>query len=221
MSDFVYSHVGIHCVLPEISGSGIDYDGDGYFTWPETERWHREVMKNKYVSPWKPYQHPILGAVEIGGDRQVPPAIGERARFDSECQYDWILYIANLSPLLRIKNVTSEAMPDGRVRIKAVVRNDGGLSTYVTRNAIAIERDYPALAKITVSGGSLDEEHSVKNLGHILGKWSYIRYWIMGEDRSTKTVEWIVKPDGNGPCKVTVEAKAHKAGYDKKEITVK
>jgi hypothetical protein len=220
MSDFIYSHAGLHCVLPEISGSGIDYDKDGYYTIPELERWAKEEMANKIYSPWRPYDHPILGKVEVGGSRGIPPALGERANFDCESQYDWILYVANLSPLVRIKNVEAKHTPDGKIKVVATVRNDGCLSTYVTRNAIEIRRDYPVLAKISISGAKLVDGKAVKNMGHLLGIWSYIRYWIQGQDRSTKTVEWTLEPTGSGSIEVTVEAKSHKGGYDKKTITV-
>jgi hypothetical protein len=146
--------------------------------------------------------------------------LGERAKFDCEAQYDWLLYVANLSPLLRIKNVEAKQTSDGKIKVTAAVRNDGCLSTYVTRNAIKIRRDYPVLAKINVSGAKVIEGEAVKNMGHLLGTWSYIRYWIGGQDRSTKTVEWILEPTGSKSIDVTVEVKSHKGGYDKKTITV-
>jgi murein tripeptide amidase MpaA len=220
MSDFIYSHVGLHCVLPEISGSGVDYDKDGYVTFPELERWAREDMKNKFFSPWAPYDHPVLGKVEVGGSRGLPPALGDRARFDCESQFDWLLYIADLSPLLRIKDLTAAPTADGKYRITATVRNEGCLSTYVTRNAIQIRRDYPVVAEIKLIGGRVPAGQPAQSLGHIPGKWAYIRYWIEGQDRSAKTVEWTVQPDGPGPIQVTVEVRAPKAGTHAKTITI-
>ena len=220
MSDFIYSYAGLHCVLPEISGSGVDYDKDGYVTIPELERWAREDMKNKFFSPWVPYDHPILGKVEIGGSRGIPPAVGDRAKFDCESQYDWLLYVADLSPLLRVKDLTATPMPDGNFRIVATLRNEGCLSTYVTRNAIQIRRDYPVLGEIKVTGARVLDGSPVQSLGHILGKWAFIRYWIEGQDRSTKTVAWTIQPSGSGPIQVTVEARAPKAGTDKKTVVI-
>jgi hypothetical protein len=121
--------------------------------------------------------------------------------------------------LLRIEDVKAEPIPHGKYRVSATVRNEGALSTYVTRQAIKIRRDYPAVAKIQLTGGKVDGEE-MKGLGHILGKWAYIRYWVEGEDRSTATVEWIVQPTGSGPLKVTVEAWAPKAGRDQQVITI-
>ena len=220
MSDFIYSHAGLHCVLPEISGSGIDYDKDGYVTIPELERWAREDMQNKYLSPWVPYDHPVLGKVEVGGSRGLPPAVGDRARFDCESQYDWLLYVADLSPLLRIGDLTATPTSGGKYRVKATVRNEGCLSTYVTRNAIQIRRDYPVVSEIKVAGARVREGNPVQGLGHIPGKWAYIRYWIEGQDRSSKTVEWTIEPSGSGPIQVAVEVRAPKAGTDKKTIVI-
>lgn len=58
-------------------------------------------------------------------------------------------------------------------------------------------------------------------MGHILGKWAYIQYWIAGQDQSNKTVEWIIEPTGSGTIEVTVEAMSHKGGQDQKKITIK
>jgi hypothetical protein len=219
MNDWVYMHLGIHAVIPEISGSGIDYDGDGYFIPSETARWHKEVMGNKWLQPWKPYDHPQLGKVEIGGER-IPPAIGERAQFDSEAQFDWYLYVADQAPVIKIADLKSEATADGNYRVTATVQNQGWLSTYVTRNAIEVKRDYPAVAEIDVKGGNVVGGEALKGLGHILGKHAFIRYWVQGEDRSTKTVEWTVEPAGSGPLEVTVTAMAPKGGRDQKTIRV-
>jgi hypothetical protein len=45
-------------------------------------------------------------------------------------------------------------------------------------------------------------------------------YWIKGQDRATKTVEWTVRATGSGPIKATVEAWAPKAGRDQKTFTI-
>jgi len=46
------------------------------------------------------------------------------------------------------------------------------------------------------------------------------RAWIEGQDRSAKKVTWIVRPSGPGPVRVTVEARAPKAGRDRKTIII-
>ena len=218
MNDWLYLGVGIHTILPEMSGATKDYDGDGYLTASEMERWQDEVGK-QWSSPWTPYDHPILGEVEIGGSWTTPRVYGERGKDDSEILYDWLLYIADLAPIIEIEDLSAERISRGRYRVSATVRNQGALSTYITRKAIEIRRDLPVVANISVQGGEVTGEVT-KGLGHILGKWAYIRYWVEGEDRSTKTVEWTVEKSGTGPLQITVEASAPKAGRDKREITI-
>jgi len=219
MNDWLYLGLGIHSFLPEVSGATEDYDGDGYLTAAEMERWNEEVGK-QWFSPWTPYDHPVLGEVEIGGSWGVPRVYGPRGKYDSEILYDWHLYMADISPLLRIEDVKAEPIAGGKYRVVATVRNTGDLSTYVTRQAIKIRRDYPAVAQIQVTGGEVDGDE-MKKLGHVLGKWAYIRYWVEGEDRSTATVQWTVEPTGSGPLEVTVEAWAPKAGRDEKTVAIR
>ena len=83
-NDWAYMHVGIHSLLPEISGAGRDYDQDGYTTQYEILRWVDEEKDGVYFAPWTPYQHPELGEVEIGGYRGLPQGIDDRLRFECE-----------------------------------------------------------------------------------------------------------------------------------------
>ena len=138
-----------------------------------------------------------------------------------EWQYDLLLHIADLSPLLRIKNLTSQPISGSKYRVVATLQNHGFLATYVTRQAIKIKRDYPVLARIRVTGGQVVDDEPTKNVGHIFGKLTYIRRWSHGEEVPTKTVEWTIKATGSGPLKVTVEAWAHKAGRDQRTIKIK
>jgi Zinc carboxypeptidase len=219
-NDWAYMDVGIHSLLPEIAAAGKDYDGDGYVTEYEIMRWNDEEKGGKYFAPWKLYKHPVLGDVEIGGPRGMPQGVDERLKQEGQNHYQLLTFVAGLSPLLRIKDVTSTRTNDGNYTIAALVQNQGFLSTYVTRQALKIKRDYPIVASITVTGGEVVGGGSTKKIGHILGKLAYIRRWGSGADESIRMVEWIVKPTGPGPIKVSVEAWAFKAGRDEKSLTV-
>ena len=221
MSDWCYMHVGIHCITPEIEGSAPDYNGDGFIRPDEIERWSKEEKEGQYFSPWKPYIHPMLGKVEIGGSRGIPPALDGTAKMHSEWQYDLLLHIADFSPLLRIKDLTSEPISGGKYRVVATLQNQGFLATYVTLNAIKIRRDYPVNASIQVTGGELVEGTAVQNVGHLPGKLTVIGRWSEGEEIQTKTVEWTIKATGPEPLQVSVEALAPKAGRDQRTIIIK
>jgi Zinc carboxypeptidase len=221
MIDWCYMHLGIHCLTPEVEGAAPDYNDDGYIRPDEVERWSREEKGGRYFSPWKPYVHPMLGKVEIGGSRGVPPALDATAKMHSEWQYDLLLHIADFSPLLRIKDLTFERLSDGKFRVRAFLENQGFLATYVALNAIRIRRDYPVNAGIQLTGGRLVEGAPVQNAGHLPGKLTVIGRWAEGEDVPTKTLEWTIQATGTESLQVSVEAFAPKAGWDLRTMTIK
>ena len=140
--DWAYMHQGIHSLTPESWSVGRDYNGDGYVTDTELLRWHKEEKGNQFFTRWKPYKHPVLGDVEIGGQRSstlefgFPPGLDDRLEKDCEIQYAFLMQVANLAPSLRIKDLTFNMISKNEYRITAVIHNEGWLSTYVTRNAL-------------------------------------------------------------------------------------
>ncbi len=220
MDDWAYMQAGIHSITPEVNGSAPDYNNDGWIREDEIDKWHWEEKDGQYFSPWTPYNHPALGNVEIGGERGIPPAVDGTLKMHCEQQFDYLLYIADLSPLLRIADVSVEEVSRREYRITAYVRNDGWLSTYVTQRAIEIKRDLPAVAEIEIKGGELIDDESLKQIGHIKGKLVYIRSWGGGDDQSTESVSWAVRASGSGPIEATIKAWAPKAGRDIQTLTI-
>lgn len=219
--DWGYQHQGIHTLTPECSGVGIDYNQDGYITQPEIMRWNEEEEGGRFFAPWTKFSHPELGQIEIGGDKDMPQAFGDRLLEDAEVQYRFLMHISNLAPELRIADLSAVPLSAGRFRVSAKLRNNGWLSTYVTRRAIEIRRDYPVVANIEVNGGELVEGAPVVKVGHILGKFAYIDRFDDDSELATAEVEWTVRPTGSGPLKVTLTGWAHKAGRDQRTITIR
>ncbi len=218
--DWQYMHNGIHGLTPEFNGAGRDYDGDSYVTEFEIIRWSDEEKGGQYYVDWKSYNHPLLGEVEIGGVRALPVAVDERLKAECEKHFKLMMHISELAPVIKVLDVSSERLRRNEYKITATVQNEGWLSTYVTRNALKIRRDFPILAGISVEGGEVIEGDPLQNIGHILGKIAYIWRWGQGYDESTKTVEWTVKKTGSELLTVSVEARAHKAGRDIQRIVI-
>jgi hypothetical protein len=219
-NDWSYMHLGIHSLLPEISAAGRDYDEDGYVTQYEVLRWNDEEKGGKYYAPWKKYKHPTLGEVEVGGLRGMPQGVDDRLKKECEVHYGLLLHVAGLAPRLRVADVKTSPGANGTVKVRATLKNEGFLSTYVTRYALSVNRDIPIEAMLTVEGGEVVGA-SRRKAGHILGKLAYIRRWGSGADESLKTVEWTVKPAAAGRAmKLTVQAGTPKAGEDSKTVTV-
>jgi len=218
--DWSYMQLGVYSLSPENSSKGgQDYDGDGKITLVESLRWNDEQHDGEYFKPWKEFDHPELGKVEIGGLDAFPNPTGEQLAIEAREHYEFLTHVASQSPLLRIKEVVAEPLESDQYRVTAVVQNLGYLPTYVNRNALKIRRDFPINVSIETEGGELTGAESQKNIGHILGRHSYLWRWGAGADESTKSVEWIVRSTG-GPLQVSVFARAHRAGQDQKTITV-
>lgn len=225
--DWAYMHQGLHSLTPESWSVGKDYNGDGYVTNTELLRWHEEEKGNQFFTSWQPYKHHVLGDIEIGGQRVstlefgFPPGLDKRLEKDCEVQYAFLMQVANLAPFLRITDLSSEKISNGEYRITAAIHNEGWLSTYVTRNAIKIQRDYPVVVRLETTGAALISGERVQNIGHILGKLAYLRDFAGGVDKSTRLVNWTIKPEGSGPVTaITVSASSPKAGQDRRTLTL-
>ena len=160
-------------------------------------RYQDENLAGRDFIPWKPFDHPTLGRVEIGGLRtrflsqNPPPELLEK-----ECavHVPWLLYLAEQSPKLELVGVRSERRADGAIIVVATVRNSGFLPTHLTRRGYLSKVQRPVAAEIEVEGAELLEGSRRMDLGHLAGRR---RLDGMPNER-TKTFRWIVRPGVKG-----------------------
>ena len=117
--------VQVHRLVPRPSDRGR----------PEALRWSDDKLGGIAHVDWKPFDHPQLGKVEIGGwnrfhaFRNPPPQLLEReiARFPK-----WLLWQALISPKLElVARGGASALGDDTWRVRLVVQNTGWLPSYV------------------------------------------------------------------------------------------
>ena len=198
-----------------------DYDGDGEASPAEQHRFNDEELGGRYFVDWTPYEHPQLGAVEIGGWRskfwgQNPPPefLGE----ETAAQLPWILYLAEQSPLLAVTEPRVEPLgEDGLFRVSATVSNEGFLPTSATgRGAVGRERPDGGVDRQVVRPPAVVlERHGLEivsgrariGLGHLAGANPFLD---AGGGREA-TVSWVVRITG-GEARVRVVASADKGG---------
>ena len=149
--DWVYEHLGALFWVVEIwapnKEAGItDYKWiDWYREHPVEDdlkllKWSDEQCGGQAHADWRPFQHPQLGPVEIGGWdkmnfwRNPPPHLREReaARFPG-----WMTQIALSLPKLELLRTEVHALGDDTWRIKLAVANSGWLPAYVSKRALA------------------------------------------------------------------------------------
>ena len=148
--DWLYEHLGALFWVVEIwspnKDAGItDYKWiDWYREHPVEDdlkllKWSDEQCGGQAHVDWKPFQHPQLGAVEIGGWdkmnywRNPPPHLREReaARFPA-----WMTQIALSLPKLELLRTEVRALGPDTWRVRMAVANSGWLPAYVSKRAL-------------------------------------------------------------------------------------
>jgi hypothetical protein len=148
--DWLYEHQGAYCWVVEIWSpmreAGIaDYKFIDWFRdHPAADdlkilQWSDSALGGIAHVPWRPFDHPQLGRIEIGGWNRFhafsnpPPSVLERElkRFPA-----WLVWPALLSPKLEVLHAGSTDVGGGNFRVLLVVQNTGYLPSYVSKRAL-------------------------------------------------------------------------------------
>jgi murein tripeptide amidase MpaA len=190
-------------------------------------RWSDEHCGGHAHVDWKPFEHPQLGAVEIGGWdkmnfwRNPPPQLREReaARFPA-----WMTQIALSLPRLEVLRTEVRALGEDTWRVRLAVGNAGWLPAYVSRRAlerkvvrgvmfeIHLPVNDPAIGiiggKRRIEGPQL-EGHAPRN--------SPLAFLASREVTAERAMaEWVVRaPRGT---RLAVSARAARAGAVRAEV---
>lgn len=236
MDDFGYDHHGWFGFTPELwdlpTTAGIGpRDFIGWFRGhPEEDdlkimRWNDEVMNGEAFIDWRPFDHPQLGAVEIGGwnyklyEENAPlKYLPEMCEKHSQ----WTLSNASLCPYLTMPHLAVEAQGEGIYRIIAIVENGGFLPTYTSQKALEMQDVRPMEAELSVPEGvEIIGGKRWQELGQLEGRSNKIWNWF-GSASSTDNrckLEWIVK--GPAGAQLNLVVRAQRAGTLRREITLK
>jgi hypothetical protein len=204
-----------------------DYDGDGEIGPLEEMRFNTEELGGRYFSPWRSFQHPDRGAVEIGGWHskfwgQNPPA--EFLEEECRAQVPWILFLLQASPSLALEGPWVTPLGDGRFRVQVAVTNEGYLPTSLTgRGAVGVEgpggvlRDpvvRPPHVVLKLKGVEMVEGAVRVPLAHLRGHGPF----LTDVGAPEQTVEWIVRLVGD-EGQIRVVALSETAGVVRSEWT--
>jgi len=148
--DWIYEHLGalfwvVEIWAPNREAGIADYKWiDWYREHPLEDdlkliQWSDEHCGGQAHVDWKPFMHPQLGAIEIGGWdkmnfwRNPPPPLREReaARFPK-----WMTTIALSLPKLELLRTEVRALGPDTWRVRIAVVNSGWLPAYVTKRAL-------------------------------------------------------------------------------------
>jgi hypothetical protein len=138
--------------------------------------WDKHENAGRVYGTWKPFQHPQLGAVEIGG---IDPRVGvwnpPLAALDTVCTQQSAIVgrVAALAPALRVGKIDRTPLPGELVRVDVRIENHGYLGTYGLPSAKKLDWNEPVHADVVTDGCALvDPGTAHQVLGHLDG-WGH------------------------------------------------
>jgi len=235
--DWIYEHLGMFSWVVEIwspmQEAGIkNYKYIDWFRDHPIEddlklyRWNVDKLGGVAHLGWKPFDHPQLGRIEIGGWNRFhafgnpPPAFLERelARFPK-----WLVWQALTSPKMELVAAEADALGDGHWRVRLVVQNTGWLPSYVSKRALERKVVRGVIAEITLpAGAELVHGKRREDLGQLEGKWAKhtgVSFWPdynVTDDRAK--IEWVVR--GKTGDRITLLARHERAGTVRAAVTL-
>lgn len=221
--DWAYEHLGVfawttefwdalHAATGEHSPTDIWYVGPT----PEQElavcKWSDIHAPGSYV-PWRHFEHPQLGPIEIGGAdsfRIWTNAPASHLKQTVEHHATFAVYQALASPLLEIKRLHVERVGDDLWRVVIGIANTGWLGTEVS----ALARKSRVVLPITadIHGAEPLDGPTRVQLGQLDGR---VKFRISGDAKSDGTPDriqhtWLVR--GSAGATVTIRVTHQRAG---------
>ncbi|MCS6776448.1 MAG: M14 family metallopeptidase [Chloroherpetonaceae bacterium] len=218
--DWMYDHLGVFAWTVEIWSpqrqagltEGFDKDTkpgqfrfiDWYRDHPIEEdlkmlHWSDTVLEGKGFIPWRPFLHPQLGEIEIGGwnaqyaFRNPPPPLLEK---EIAPLAEWAVWHALISPRLELASATVEPVGDGAYLIRLVVDNTGWLPTYVCKKALEKKVVRDVVVEITLPEGATLRSGKLRaECGQLEGrayKGTSPYGWAADPTEQRLKAEWIV-----------------------------
>lgn len=186
-------------------------------------KWSDEALEGKGYVDWYPYEHPQLGAIELGGwdhmaaFRNPPPQFLEQevARFPR-----WLIWSALITPKLELVEASAKKLGEGAYRVRLVVQNTGWLPSYGTKKALEKKVIRDLICEIDLpEGAELESGELREEKGQLEGR-AYKPAFMSADDTTDDRakVVWVVRAPNGGV--VTVTARHQRAGTVRAEITL-
>ena len=215
LCDWTFDFLGIPSYLVEFwsvyDAAGTSRPENFHFGAPseQTEydvmRWtDKEIGPEGYL-PWKPFRHPQLGDVEIGGrnriwvERNPPVSYLEDL---SEKGSNFILKFAKTLPYFTFLQPTAKKLADSIYKVSIITRNSGFMPTNLTAQAEAVHAAPLPYISLSSEGSEILCASHPNSIPHLAGRFGRIKEWTHdlpnwapNECRST----WIVRTSAERP----------------------
>jgi hypothetical protein len=237
---WLYNRRGIYSFITEfwnpLKAAGIDLGNSTESAWlwgyhpVEDElkllRWSDQALGGDGFVAWRPFNHPQLGPVEIGGFDLIRYWFNvpfDRLEKEVAPHSDWLIYLGLATPRLAIRSFAAEPVGENLWRLRLVVENSGWLPTHGSQQAL----DQQLIGGVSVelklpAGARLVEGASSQQLGQLAGRTdqrstaSWWGYTPGSPDRAL--ADWVVAaPAGTS---FTAKASHERAGSADAEVVL-
>jgi len=203
-----YQHFGLFVFEFEL-GTIMDSAGMGFeqvMSWETDEQreagarrlmrwWDKRGRKPVIFVPWKPFEHPQLGRVEIGGRvaRECAAMMMPDLKKRCAATYKFTLYHAGQHPWVTLEDIEREAVGRGIHRLRARVANRGALPTNISNRGAKLKRLQTVRVEFRPGKGvEVLSRQAHHDLGHLSGPGG------------SKPLEWFVRAKKGASCHIAV-----------------
>lgn len=234
--DWAYDHYGIFTFTVELwsiaKHAGIEVkDFIAFFAERSEEddlkilQWQDKELNGEGFVNWKPFKHPQLGDVEIGGWRRAYTWSNPPPKFlEEECHKNMVFSLrhAAASPRLRVRSFTAEALNKDTRRVTLIVENEGWLPTHVSQRAlekklvrpIKVELHLAQGVEVTMGKAKTEIEHLTGIANSVCLDWANGVSFLGASKDTERKIEWLVKGSG----KIGVTVMSDRAGVARAEL---
>lgn len=179
--------------------------------------WNDRELGGAGFEPWRPFDHPQIGPVEIGGWRtKFVVQNAPRAFLEAECYKNCMFSLRAMMtlPRLELDKVAVKPLGGGVYELNALVRNLGYLPTSGSYQAHLVNKARPLEAWVSGEGIEVVGK-AKKEIGHLDGRAGDNRgfgggYFRGGAATRETRVGWVVK--GKEGAVVTIAVSGERAG---------
>ncbi len=222
--DWAYEHQGIITFSTELWDASVRA-GNKLFDRSGRSRedsqlalltWNDRELAGQGFAPWRKFDHPQLGEVEIGGWKSKFVLTNPPHQFlEGECHKNCLftLYHAACLPQISLETFAAEKLADGIYKVKVAVANKGYMPTNGAQQAVAAGKAKPVVLDLSAEGEKIAfiTGKARQEIGHLTGVGATGMGWYGGSSGSSrKEVDWVIKAQAGQKLSVTVTSQ--KAG---------
>jgi murein tripeptide amidase MpaA len=233
-TDWIYDQLGAYSftvelwdIIKEAGISGRDFIG-WFRDHPEEDdlkilQWNDTHLDGKGFVNWRPFDHPQLGPVEIGGwiERRTfgnPPEQFLLQTLEPNTRF--VLAAAASGPCLELRHSAVSRLADDVWAIEAVVANSGYLPTYGSKRALETQAVEPISVTVALPDGAvMISGETRQTIGQLEGRSN--KRAIFATNFPTdhlKRLTWTLRaPAGS---RIVLQVRSSRAGSVSRELTL-